>query len=111
MRASVHENATAPGAITIKAAQLKNGWARCVCVSALLLVIMLSGFVRMRLRNMPLEGDEGEGPNQVVKSKVGEVVTCTHKNIARFWWLLAGVRIQALGRGLRPTVCPYRESA
>jgi hypothetical protein len=51
---------TGRGAVTIKAAPSGKGWARYGCLSALLLVIVFFAFVRMRLRNMPLESDEGE---------------------------------------------------
>jgi len=45
---------------TIKPARPGDRWARCGYVSALLLVILFFGFVRFRLRTMPLERDEGE---------------------------------------------------
>ena len=60
MRAFPDENITGPGIATIKAARPAARWARYVYFSALLLVMVFFAFVRIRLRNMPLERDEGE---------------------------------------------------
>jgi hypothetical protein len=46
--------------MTMKPAQPGNVWARCGYIGALLLVMVFFAFVRVRLRNMPLERDEGE---------------------------------------------------
>ena len=44
----------------VKPDSSQSGWLRCACLSALLVAIIFSAFVRVRWRNMPLERDEGE---------------------------------------------------
>ncbi|MGO9165968.1 MAG: hypothetical protein ACLP56_03760 [Candidatus Sulfotelmatobacter sp.] len=54
------ENTTGTADVTMKAARPETGWVRYGYVGALLLVMVFFAFVRVRLRNMPLERDEGE---------------------------------------------------
>ena len=56
----MNENTTDPGVVTAKLPQPRTNWARCGYLGALLLVIVFFAVVRLRLRNMPLERDEGE---------------------------------------------------
>lgn len=51
---------TAPNAVTVQPAPSPRRWVKYACVGAFLLVIAFFAFVRVRLRNMPLERDEGE---------------------------------------------------
>ena len=59
MRDSSNENITDPEGATIQAGPAGR-WLRYGSVSALLLVIVFFAFVRVRLRDVPLERDEGE---------------------------------------------------
>jgi len=56
----LNENKTDCAAVTIKVAQQETRWARYGYVGALLLVMVFFVFVRLRLRHMPLERDEGK---------------------------------------------------
>jgi hypothetical protein len=57
---ALNENTTDPAVITTKVARPGTNWARYGCLAALLSVMVFFAFVRVRLRNMPLERDEGE---------------------------------------------------
>ena len=54
------ETTSGPGAVAIKLEPSGKGWERYWCVGALLLVMVFFAFVRVRLRDVPLERDEGE---------------------------------------------------
>jgi hypothetical protein len=60
MTAFPNENLAGPGGATIKAARPAARWAKYGYLGALLLVMVFFAFVRVRLRNIPLERDEGE---------------------------------------------------
>ena len=60
MTAFVNENRAGSAAVTFQTARPETNWVRHGSVAALLLVMVFFAFVRMRLRNMPLERDEGE---------------------------------------------------
>jgi Dolichyl-phosphate-mannose-protein mannosyltransferase len=60
MRAFANGNANGPGAVTLKPARSETSRVRYGSLVALLLVMVFFAFVRVRLRNMPLERDEGE---------------------------------------------------
>jgi hypothetical protein len=60
MRAFVNENTAGSVAVNMKNAPSETRWFRCGCFGALLLVMVIFACVRVRLRNMPLERDEGE---------------------------------------------------
>lgn len=53
-------NATYREATEVKPARPETNWVRYGSLAALLLVIVFFAFVRVRLRNLPLERDEGE---------------------------------------------------
>src|SRR5690348_15655430 len=59
MTTSVNDT-TAPSAVAVKPARSTPRWVRYACLGAFLLVIAFFAFVRVRLRTMPLERDEGE---------------------------------------------------
>ena len=59
-RTFVDETASGPGAVTIKVAPSRRGWETYWCVGALLVVMVFFAGVRVRLRDLPLERDEGE---------------------------------------------------
>jgi Dolichyl-phosphate-mannose-protein mannosyltransferase len=59
-RTFVDEITSAPGAVTIKLEPSGKGWARYCYLGALLVVLVFFAFVRVRLRDVPLERDEGE---------------------------------------------------
>jgi Dolichyl-phosphate-mannose-protein mannosyltransferase len=59
-RTFVIETTTEPGRATSELEPSKKGWTKYWCAGALLVVIVFFAFVRMRLRDMPLERDEGE---------------------------------------------------
>jgi hypothetical protein len=59
-RTSVDKTTSVSGAITSKLEPSGKGWARYGYLGALLLVMAFFAFVRTRLRDMPLERDEGE---------------------------------------------------
>ena len=54
------ETTSGAGAATIKLAPSGKGWETYWCVGALLAVMVFFAFVRLRLRDLPLERDEGE---------------------------------------------------
>ena len=54
------QNTTGLGGVTDELEQAQKGWETYWCVSALLVVMMFFVFVRVRLRDLPLERDEGE---------------------------------------------------
>jgi hypothetical protein len=56
----VDETGSGSGAVTIKLEPSGKGWETYWCVGALLVVMVFFAFVRLRLRDMPLERDEGE---------------------------------------------------
>jgi hypothetical protein len=60
MKAFVNENMSGPGDAAFKHVRPEPNWLRYGSLGALLLVIVFFAFVRVRLRNMPLERDEGE---------------------------------------------------
>jgi hypothetical protein len=60
MRASVNEHTANRRVAAVRPASSKSVWLRWGSLGALLLVIVFFAFVRVRLRNMPLERDEGE---------------------------------------------------
>src|ERR1700683_49309 len=60
MAAFVNKKATRPGSASLEPARPETNWISYGSVVALLLVIVFFACVRMRLRNMPLERDEGE---------------------------------------------------
>ena len=60
MTAFVNENRIGSAAVTFRTARPETNFVRFGSVAALLLVIVFFAFVRMHLRNMPLERDEGE---------------------------------------------------
>src|SRR5580692_12860814 len=51
---------TTPRGVTSELAPSGKGWETYWCVGALLLVMVFFAFVRVRLRDIPLERDEGE---------------------------------------------------
>jgi hypothetical protein len=59
MKTLVSENTTDPGTVT-ETPRPRTSWVRYGCVGSLLLVMFFFAVVRVRLRNMPLERDEGE---------------------------------------------------
>ena len=59
MTTSVNDG-TAPTAVATTPARSTSRWVRYACVGAFLLAVAFFAFVRVRLRNMPLERDEGE---------------------------------------------------
>ncbi len=59
MRTFASKNTTCPDDATM-VAKPGGSWAKYVYVGALVLVMMFFAFIRVRLRNMPLERDEGE---------------------------------------------------
>jgi hypothetical protein len=56
----VNENTTGSRGVTAGLEPLGNAWATYWCVGALLVVMVFFAFVRVRLRDVPLERDEGE---------------------------------------------------
>ena len=60
MRASVSKNTADRKVEAVGPASSESAWLRWGSLGALLLVILFFAFVRMQLRNMPLERDEGE---------------------------------------------------
>jgi hypothetical protein len=60
MRAFANENTAIPNGVTSSLPQPRTNWVRWGSLGALLLVMMFFAFLRVRLRNMPLERDEGE---------------------------------------------------
>jgi hypothetical protein len=60
MRAFLNEDTASSATVNIKTARSEASWVRCGSVAALLLVIVFFAVVRVRLRDMPLERDEGE---------------------------------------------------
>ena len=60
MRTLVDATTTGSGGVIVEPPQTGNVWLRVGCLGALLLVIVFFAWVRVRLRNMPLERDEGE---------------------------------------------------
>ena len=56
----MNENTSDHGAAAVKPASFASRWIRCGYVGALVLVIVFFAVVRVRLRNAPLERDEGE---------------------------------------------------
>jgi hypothetical protein len=56
----VDESTSGRRAVTIKLEPSGKGWETYWCVGALLVVMVFFAFVRLRLRDMPLERDEGE---------------------------------------------------
>jgi hypothetical protein len=60
MRTSVNKNTADRRVEAVRPASPGSSWLRWGCLGALLLVIVFFAFVRVRLRNMPLERDEGE---------------------------------------------------
>jgi hypothetical protein len=56
----VNEITTGRGSVTVKVDRAGKGWETYWCVGALLLVMAFFALVRMRLRDIPLERDEGE---------------------------------------------------
>src|ERR1039458_8629568 len=60
MRSSVNENTAGPVVIAARSMRPETSWVRYGSVGALVLVIVFFAVVRMRLRNAPLERDEGE---------------------------------------------------
>src|ERR1039458_10359595 len=60
VRAFVNENKGEHGAAGVPPASYASRWIRCGYVGALVLVIVFFAVVRVRLRNAPLERDEGE---------------------------------------------------
>jgi hypothetical protein len=60
MRASSNQDASFPSSVTISAVRPSASWVGYWCLGILLLVIVFFAFVRIRLRNVPLERDEGE---------------------------------------------------
>src|SRR5271167_4573356 len=56
----VNGNPNYRGAAEVKPARPETNWVRYGSLAALLLVILFFSFVRVRLRNLPLERDEGE---------------------------------------------------
>ena len=59
-RTFLDETTSEPGAVTISVAPSGKCWTTYWCVGALLAVMLFFAIVRMRLRDMPLERDEGE---------------------------------------------------
>ena len=59
-RTFVDESTSGRRAVTIKLEPSGKGWETYWCVGALLVVMVFFAFVRLRLRDMPLERDEGE---------------------------------------------------
>jgi dolichyl-phosphate-mannose-protein mannosyltransferase len=59
-RTFMNEITTGHGSVTVKLAPSGKSWETYWCVGALLLVMAFFAFVRMRLRDIPLERDEGE---------------------------------------------------
>jgi hypothetical protein len=59
-RTFVDEITTKPRGMTSELAPSGKGWETYWCVGALLVVMMFFAFVRVRLRDLPLERDEGE---------------------------------------------------
>jgi hypothetical protein len=57
---SAAENPTLSLHLTVKPARVEKKWVRFACICALLLAMVCFGVIRMRLRTMPLERDEGE---------------------------------------------------
>jgi hypothetical protein len=60
MRASVNEHTVDRRVAAVRLASSESSWLRWGSLGALLLVILFFAIVRVRLRNMPLERDEGE---------------------------------------------------
>jgi 4-amino-4-deoxy-L-arabinose transferase-like glycosyltransferase len=60
MRAFANENTAIPDGAKSRLTQPETNWVRWGCLGTLLLVIVFFAFLRLRLRNMPLERDEGE---------------------------------------------------
>jgi hypothetical protein len=60
MRSLPNENTAIPDGATSRLMQSGTNWVRWGCLGALLLVIVFFAFLRVRLRSMPLERDEGE---------------------------------------------------
>jgi hypothetical protein len=60
MRAFANENTAIPNGVSSSLAQPRTNWVKWGSLGALLLVMMFFAFLRVRLRNMPLERDEGE---------------------------------------------------
>jgi hypothetical protein len=56
----VDETTSRPGAVTIDVAASGKSWETYWCVGALVVVMVFFAFVRVRLRDVPLERDEGE---------------------------------------------------
>src|SRR5271155_123541 len=56
----VNKTTTAPGSLKSELESSGKGWTTYWCVGALLLVMAFFAIVRVRLRDMPLERDEGE---------------------------------------------------
>src|SRR5580658_794073 len=56
----VNETATAPGSVKAELESSGRGWTTYWCVGALMVVMLFFAFVRARLRDVPLERDEGE---------------------------------------------------
>jgi Dolichyl-phosphate-mannose-protein mannosyltransferase len=56
----VDETTSGSEAVTTNVAPSGKGWERYWCVGALLVVMVFFAFVRVRLRDVPLERDEGE---------------------------------------------------
>jgi hypothetical protein len=56
----VDETTSGTGAVTTSIAPSGKGWETYWCVGALLVVMVFFGLVRVRLRDVPLERDEGE---------------------------------------------------
>jgi Dolichyl-phosphate-mannose-protein mannosyltransferase len=59
-RTFLDETTSGPGAVTINVAPSGKSWTTYWCVGALLVVMLFFAIVRMRLRDIPLERDEGE---------------------------------------------------
>lgn len=56
----MNETTTRPRGVTTELASSGKGWETYWCVGALLVVMVFFAFVRVRLRDLPLERDEGE---------------------------------------------------
>jgi hypothetical protein len=60
MRTSGNENTVDRTVAAVSSASSGSGWLRYGCLGALLVAIVFFALVRLRLRNIPLERDEGE---------------------------------------------------